>query len=70
MQLKAQLQTLSKGPMPMVEYIDRKRLIVDSLAADNYPVDSEDLTASILFGLDASYGAFNAAFMMKSECVT
>lgn len=46
----------------MIEYIEWKRSISDSLA-----VDDEDLIGYILNGLDSSYGAFVTAFMMKSE---
>ncbi|KAL4587789.1 hypothetical protein LXL04_000663 [Taraxacum kok-saghyz] len=67
MQLKAQLQSLSKGSMSMIEYIQRKRSIADSLAENLHPVPDEDLIGHLLSGLDSSYGAFITAFMMKTE---
>ncbi|KAL4573020.1 hypothetical protein LXL04_019813 [Taraxacum kok-saghyz] len=70
MQLKVQLQTLTKGSMTMLEYIERKRSISDSLAENLHPVHDEDLIGYILSGLDSSYGSFITAFMMKSETLT
>ncbi|KAL4563173.1 hypothetical protein LXL04_027209 [Taraxacum kok-saghyz] len=67
MQLKAQLQSLTKGSMTMIEYIERKRAIADSLAENLHPVHDEDLISYILTGLDSSYGAFLTAFMMKTD---
>ncbi|CAN0837920.1 Retrovirus-related Pol polyprotein from transposon RE1 [Linum grandiflorum] len=66
MHLKAQLQSFSKGALTMIEYIDKKRAIVDSLAEDLTPVSDEELISYILGGLDSSYAAFTTAFMMKT----
>ncbi|XP_023748611.1 uncharacterized protein LOC111896874 [Lactuca sativa] len=70
MQLKVQLQTLAKASMTMLEYVERKRSIADSLVENLHPVHDEDLIGYILGGLDASYGAFVTAFMMKTESLT
>lgn len=70
MQLKVHLQTLTKGSMTMLEYIERKRSISDSLVENVHPVNDEDLIVYILNGLDSSYGNFITAFMMKSEALT
>nr|KAJ0184809.1 hypothetical protein LSAT_V11C900481040 [Lactuca sativa] len=67
MRLKAQLQTLTKGSMSMMEYIERKRSVADFLAANSHIVSDEDLIGHILTELDLSYGAFTTAFMMKTE---
>lgn len=56
--------------MTMIEYIEKKRSISDSLAENLHPVHDEDLIGYILNGLDSSYGAFVTAFMMKSEALT
>ncbi|GKE79580.1 retrovirus-related pol polyprotein from transposon TNT 1-94, partial [Tanacetum coccineum] len=58
MQLKTQLQTLTKGSMSMIEYLEKKRSISDSLAATLHPIPDEDLISYILNGLDVSYGPF------------
>lgn len=70
MQLKAQIQSLSKGSMTMVDYIDRKRSIADSLAANLSPISDEDLIGYLLNGLDSSYAPFVTAFMMKTELMS
>ncbi|CAN0829352.1 Retrovirus-related Pol polyprotein from transposon RE1 [Linum grandiflorum] len=69
MQLKVQLQSMSKGSLSMFEYLEKKRAIADSLADDPNPVSDEDLIGYILTGLDSSYDAFVTAFMMKIEDV-
>ncbi|CAL0333408.1 unnamed protein product [Lupinus luteus] len=54
----------------MLEYIERKRSIYDSLAENLHPISDEDLVGYILSGLDSSYCPFSTAFMMKSDDVT
>ncbi|GJY23438.1 retrovirus-related pol polyprotein from transposon TNT 1-94 [Tanacetum coccineum] len=62
--------TLTKGSMSMIEYLEKKRSISDSLAATLHPIPDEDLISYILNGLDVSYGPFITAFMMKTESLT
>ncbi|CAN1848848.1 Retrovirus-related Pol polyprotein from transposon RE1 [Linum perenne] len=69
-QLKAQLQTLSKGALSMYDYIEKKRAIADSLADTLQPISDEDLIGHILTGLDSSYSAFATSFMMKVDSMT
>ena len=59
MAMKVQLQTLTKGSLSMLEYIERKRSIAYSLAENLHPVAEEDLVGYILNGLDSSYGPFS-----------
>ncbi|CAN0843601.1 Retrovirus-related Pol polyprotein from transposon RE1 [Linum grandiflorum] len=70
MHLKVQLQSLSKGALTMLEYIEQKRAIADSLADDLQPISDEDLIGHLLFGLDASYDGFATAFMMAADRLT
>ncbi|CAN1142502.1 Retrovirus-related Pol polyprotein from transposon RE1 [Linum perenne] len=70
MTLKVQLQTLVKGSLPMIDYVEKKRAIADTLAENLTPVSDEDLIGHILGGLDSSYGPFLTAFMMRSEAAT
>ncbi|KAH1193046.1 Retrovirus-related Pol polyprotein from transposon RE1 [Glycine max] len=70
MAMQVQLQTLTKGSLSMLEYIERKRSIADSLAENLHPISDEDLIGYILSGLDSSYSAFSTAFMMKSDDVS
>lgn len=60
MAMKVQLQNLSKGSLSMLDYIERKRCIADSLAENLHPVSWEDLISYILTWLDCSYAAFAA----------
>uniref|UniRef100_A0A0R0FN86 Retrotransposon Copia-like N-terminal domain-containing protein n=1 Tax=Glycine max TaxID=3847 RepID=A0A0R0FN86_SOYBN len=69
MAMKVQLQTLTKGYLSMLEYIEHKHSIADSLAENLHPISDEDLIGYILSGLDSSYSAFSTAFMMKSDDV-
>lgn len=66
MAMKIQLQTLSKGSLTMIDYLERKRQIADSLAENLTPVTDEDLIGYILNGLDSSYSSFTSAFLMHS----
>lgn len=70
MSMKVQLQSLSKGSLTMLEYIEKKRSIADSLAENDHHVSTEDLISYILSGLDSSYGPFTAAFMVKGDTST
>ncbi|KAL9689406.1 hypothetical protein QQ045_009791 [Rhodiola kirilowii] len=66
-QLKSSLQSLSKGSLSMMEYIEKKRSIVDSLTECEYMVSNDDFLACILQGLDSSYGPFKTAVNMRIE---
>ncbi|XP_025980637.1 uncharacterized protein [Glycine max] len=70
MAMKVQLQTLTKRSLSMLEYIERKRFIADSLAENLHPISDEDLIGYILSSLDSSYSAFSTAFIMKSDDVS
>lgn len=66
MAMKVQLRSLSKGSLLMLDYIERKQFIADSLAENLHPLSEEDLIGYILSSLDSSYAAFTTAFMMES----
>lgn len=51
----------------MMEYIDKKRSIADSLATSLYLISSEDLIGHILSGLDSSYRPFITTYMIKGD---
>lgn len=55
--------------MSILEYIERKCSIADSLAENLHPVTDEHFISYILCGLDSSYGAFTTTFLMKSEAL-
>lgn len=67
MSMKHQLQTLTKGSLMILDYVERKRAIADSLADSPNPISTEDLISHILNGLDLSYGPFMSAFMIRDE---
>ncbi|KAL4565709.1 hypothetical protein LXL04_029812 [Taraxacum kok-saghyz] len=67
MAMKGELQTLSKGSLTMLDYIEKKRSIADALAETLNPISTEDLIGYILSGLDSSYSPFTAAFMVHGE---
>lgn len=50
----------------MIDYLDRKRHIADSLADTLNPVSEDDLIGYILQGLNSSYSSFTSAFLMHS----
>ncbi|GFP98119.1 hypothetical protein PHJA_001956000 [Phtheirospermum japonicum] len=68
--LKQQLQTLSKGSMSILEYVEKKRAISDSLAECLTTVSDEDFVSFLLFGLGFDYGAFMTALSIRVEPVT
>ncbi|KAH0635602.1 hypothetical protein KY289_035517 [Solanum tuberosum] len=70
MQLKSQLQNLSKGNLSILEYFEKKRAIVDSLAESLYFVQDDDFISFILNGLDSSFGIFKVALNMRSGTIT
>lgn len=65
MQLKDQLLSLTKGSMSILNYIEHKRWIADTLAENLTPISDEDLISYILAGLDSSYGPITTKFMMN-----
>ncbi|CAN0917679.1 hypothetical protein LINGRAHAP2_LOCUS30450 [Linum grandiflorum] len=67
MQLKLQLESLTKGALSMLEYIEKKRSIADALAEDLQPISDEDLINYLLSRLDSSNGGFATAFMMAAD---
>lgn len=51
----------------MLEYVEKKRSIADSLAENLHPISNEDLIEHILTGLDSSYGPFITAYMIHDN---
>lgn len=56
--------------MSIIGYIERKRLIVDSLVENLYPVIDEDLINYIPGVLDSSYDPFTTTFMKNCEALS
>ncbi|KAL4575776.1 hypothetical protein LXL04_011862 [Taraxacum kok-saghyz] len=67
MSMHTELQNLTNGSLSMLEYVEKKRSIADSLAENLHPISSDDLIGHILRGLDGSYGPFITAFMVKDD---
>ncbi|KAG5572114.1 hypothetical protein H5410_061880 [Solanum commersonii] len=70
MQLKGQLEFLSKGNLAILEYFEKKRAIADSLSESLYFVKDDGFISFVLNGLDSLYGIFKAAFNMRSGHIT
>ncbi|KAH0725626.1 hypothetical protein KY284_001491 [Solanum tuberosum] len=70
MQLKSQLQKISKGNLSILEYFEKKCAIVDSLAESLYFVQDDDFISFILNGLDSSFGIFKATLNMRFGTIT
>ncbi|XP_042479750.1 subtilisin-like protease SBT4.3 [Macadamia integrifolia] len=58
MQLKYQLSQLKKGSVPLADYLQRVKELVDNLAAAAHPVSDSDVILHILRGLGSDYDAF------------
>lgn len=61
MSLRTQLRTLSKGSLSTINYIEKKRAIVDSLDEDLNPISIGDLIGHILNKINSSYGLFTTS---------
>ncbi|CAM8968933.1 unnamed protein product [Rhodiola kirilowii] len=70
MHLKQQLQTLPKGSMSILDYVEKKRAISDSLAECLTTISDEDFVSFLLFGLGPEYGAFKSALSIRVEPVS
>nr|KAJ0215307.1 hypothetical protein LSAT_V11C300109680 [Lactuca sativa] len=51
----------------MIDNVEKKRVIADSLVENLTPFSTEDLIFHIFNGLDSSYRPFIAAFMIKDD---
>lgn len=67
LQLKAHLQTIKKGFLTMLEYIQQIKTIADSLAASSSPLANTDFITHILQGLTTEYDAFSTSIHVRYE---
>ncbi|CAL9029522.1 unnamed protein product, partial [Prunus brigantina] len=67
LQLKAHLQTIKKGSLTMLEYIQQIKTIADSLAAAGSPLANSDFITHILQGLPTEYDALSTFIRVRSE---
>lgn len=51
MQLRQQIQSLKKGALPITEYLDKMKSLVDALAAISHPISERDLITFIFSGI-------------------
>ena len=70
MQLRSQCQNLSEGNLSILEYFEKKRATVNSLAENLYFVQDDDFISFILNRLDSSFGIFKAALYMRFGTIT
>jgi gag-polypeptide of LTR copia-type len=60
-ELRRQLQTITKGASTCAEYLQKNRKVTDELAFIGSLVSAEDLTVVVLSGLGPDYNSFYAA---------
>jgi gag-polypeptide of LTR copia-type len=60
-ELRRQLQTITKGAATCTEFLQKIRKVVDELAFIGFPISDEDLTLVILSDLGSDYNSFYAA---------
>ncbi|KAH0658877.1 hypothetical protein KY285_027424 [Solanum tuberosum] len=72
MTLCLQLQTMTKGSLSIMEYVQRKLTIANKLAIYMVlqPVTNYELVTYILYGVDPSYGPFRTAINLRTPSVT
>ncbi|KAI4332160.1 hypothetical protein L6164_017090 [Bauhinia variegata] len=70
MQIRWTLQTSTKGALSILEYVEKKRQLADTLAAIQNPIPEDDLVNCILYGLDADYRAFHIAITTRRDPIT
>nr|DAD20672.1 TPA_asm: hypothetical protein HUJ06_022135 [Nelumbo nucifera] len=67
MQLHVELQHLRKGMLPMVDYLQKAKLLANSLAVVGSPISEFDLNLRILMGLGPDYEAFVTSANARSD---
>ncbi|CAL9023328.1 unnamed protein product, partial [Prunus brigantina] len=69
-QLRSRLQTLTKGNLPMVTYLQQMKEIAAGLGAASHPLTDADLVAYILAGLHEEYDSFVTSIETRSDPVS
>lgn len=70
MQLRLQLQTITRGSQSISEYLIRIKGLSDQLAAIRNPVAEEALVLNILRGLAPDYNAFVTSINTRGNPVS
>ncbi|XP_048428439.1 uncharacterized protein LOC125471763 [Pyrus x bretschneideri] len=70
LQLKARIQTLTKGRMSMEEYLEEAEDIADDLAAAGSPLDDCDFVDNVLDGLPSNYDDLATIIWARRDGVT
>ncbi|KAI4332175.1 hypothetical protein L6164_017105 [Bauhinia variegata] len=70
MQIRWTLQTSTKGALSILEYVEKKRQLADTLAVIQNPIPEDDLVNCILYGLDVDYRAFHTAITTQRDPIT
>lgn len=65
MELRSQLQNISKGKLSFSQYIGKAKNIGDHLRAASEPVESKDSLLYVLSALGSSYNSFVASVNMR-----
>lgn len=70
LQLRRRIQTIQKGSLSIIAYLQQVKEVSDSLAAAGEPLTESDLVAHILHGLTPDYEAFTTSIRVRAEPVT
>lgn len=61
MHVQHQLQNLKKGSIFILDYVEKRKGLINSLAETQAPIIDDELVSNIIFGLDSSKGPFRTS---------
>lgn len=67
MQMRWRLQSMEKGSLSILEYVEQKRSMADNLASIANPVSEDDLVNYILHRLGEDYSSFHTSINTRAE---
>ncbi|KAK8951385.1 hypothetical protein KSP39_PZI003284 [Platanthera zijinensis] len=70
LQLKSELQSMTKGALSMADYVQRVKSIAQNLASAGKPIDEDDLVMWLLRGLGSEFDPIVAAINLSRDSPT
>ncbi|KAI4351292.1 hypothetical protein L6164_005668 [Bauhinia variegata] len=70
MQIRWTLQSSTKGALSILEYVEKKRQLADTIDAIQNSIPKDDLVNCILHGLDADYRPFQTTITTRRNPIT
>lgn len=64
------MSSFRKKNPPMVEYFNKIKMLVDTLASIGHPVQDEEVATYILTGLDADYDALVTSITTRPDPIS